>query len=61
MGRRWADVLRSGRGIYLLVHRETGQQYVGSAYGVDGLLGRWKSYADGHGGNVGLKELGARA
>lgn len=43
------------------MHRVTGQQYVGSAYGADGFLGRWKSYADGHGGNVGLKELGAPA
>lgn len=57
----WAEVLRNARGIYLLVHRESGQQYVGSAYGYDGLLGRWKSYADGHGGNVALKELGASA
>lgn len=58
---RWADAMRNVRGIYLLVHRVSGQQYVGSAYGVDGFLGRWKSYADGHGGNVGLKELGAPA
>jgi hypothetical protein len=57
----WAEVLRNARGIYLLVHRESGQQYVGSAYGADGFFGRWKSYADGHGGNVGLKELGASA
>jgi hypothetical protein len=57
----WAQVLRNARGIYLLVHRESGQQYVGSAYGDEGFLGRWKSYADGHGGNVALKELGAKA
>jgi hypothetical protein len=57
----WTEVLRNARGIYLLVHRESGQQYVGSAYGVDGFFGRWKNYADGHGGNVGLKELGASA
>lgn len=57
----WAEVLRNARGIYLLVHRETGQQYVGSAYGADGFFGRWQSYADGHGGNVALKELAASA
>jgi hypothetical protein len=57
----WADVLRNVRGVYLLVHRESGQQYVGSAYGADGFLGRWKCYADGHGGNVAMKELGAKA
>lgn len=57
----WVDVLRNARGVYLLVHRETGQQYVGSACGHDGFFGRWRSYADGHGGNVGLKQLSAAA
>jgi hypothetical protein len=57
----WRAVLSNARGIYLLVHRESGQQYVGSAYGVDGFFGRWTSYADGHGGNIGLKELGSAA
>lgn len=58
---RWADALRSVRGVYLIVHRESGQQYVGSAHGADGFFGRWKCYGDGHGGNVALKELGADA
>ena len=53
----WLEPLRSTRGVYLLIHRPSGAQYVGSASGGDGLLGRWRSYADGHGGNVGLKEL----
>lgn len=53
----WASPLRSTRGVYLVVHRETGAQYVGIAVGEDGFLGRWKHYADGHGGNVGLREL----
>ncbi len=57
----WRAVLSNARGIYLLVHRASGQQYVGSAYGADGFFGRWKSYADGHGGNVAMKELGASA
>lgn len=57
----WRAVLSNARGIYLLVHRESGQQYVGSAYGAGGFFGRWSNYADGHGGNVGLKELGASA
>lgn len=36
----------------------TGQLYVGSAYGKDGILGRWKTYvATGHGGNAALKAL----
>lgn len=57
----WAEVLRNARGIYLLVHRESGDQYVGSAYGEHGFFARWKSYADGHGGNVAMKDLGAPA
>jgi hypothetical protein len=54
----WHAPLSATRGIYLLVHRDTGAQYVGSATGADGFLGRWRTYADGHGGNVALKELG---
>jgi hypothetical protein len=57
----WSEVLRNARGVYLLVHRERGDQYVGSAHGDGGFFGRWTSYADGHGGNVAMKELGARA
>jgi len=57
----WAEVLKNARGIYLLVHRDSGDQYVGSAYGEGGFFARWRSYADGHGGNVAMKELGAPA
>ena len=56
--RSWVESLRSTRGVYLLTHVSSGQQYVGSAIGGDGLIGRWRFYADGHGGNVALKELG---
>ena len=56
----WAEALRSVRGVYLITHRETGEQYVGAALGVDGLLGRWLTYASsGHGGNVKMRELRA--
>jgi len=44
--------------VYLLIHRASGAQYVGSATGADGFLGRWEGYADGHGGNVAMRELG---
>lgn len=54
----WQELLRTARGIYLLVHRTSGAQYVGSATGFDGFLGRWRNYADGHGGNIALRELG---
>lgn len=57
----WIQVLRNARGVYLLVRRKTGEQYVGSASGADGFFGRWGSYQDGHGGNVGMRELGADA
>lgn len=54
-------MLRSVKGVYLLVDVETGQQYVGSAKGADSLLGRWMDYAtDGHGGNLALKEASKR-
>lgn len=52
----WQQVLRSVKGVYLLVDLECGEQYVGSAKGAESLLGRWISYADGgDGGDVGLK------
>lgn len=57
----WAEVLRNARGIYLIVHRAGGDQYVGSACGAGGFYSRWLSYADGHAGNVGMRELGAPA
>lgn len=52
----WVTALSSSRGVYLLTCPRTREQYVGSASGADGFLGRWLSYVrDGHGGNVGLK------
>lgn len=57
----WVDTLRNVKGIYLLVDRETGKQYVGSALGQDSLWGRWLDYArDGHGGDRDLRRLGRR-
>jgi len=53
----WRAALGSARGVYLLV-AEDGQQYVGSAYGADGFMGRWLQYAaNGHGGNRELRGL----
>lgn len=57
----WVEILRYARGVYMVVRRDTGEQYVGSAYGADGFYGRWCGYADGHGGNAALKELKAPA
>lgn len=53
----WLEALRTSRGVYLLVDRETGAQYVGSATGEDGFIGRWRGYADGHGGNAAMRQL----
>ncbi|WP_236846933.1 GIY-YIG nuclease family protein [Campylobacter devanensis] len=44
--------------MYLIVDTKTGKKYVGSAYGDNMLLGRWRNYiANGHGGNKLLKSL----
>ena len=52
----WKETLRSSRGVYLLACPRTREHYVGAAYGEDGFLGRWETYAaNGHGGNVGLR------
>lgn len=49
----WVASLKNQKAVYLIVDRESGSQYVGSAYGENGmLLQRWTSYInDGHGGN----------
>lgn len=54
----WHTAFSAVYAIYLIVDRETGQQYVGSAYGENGLLGRWSCYvASQHGNNKQMKEL----
>ena len=54
----WHAALANIGGIYVIVDRETGKQYVGSAYGGIGLWQRWRSYVEtGHGGNKELREL----
>ncbi len=57
----WQSVLKSVKGVYLLVCNETGKQYVGSAKGEESLWGRFLEYArTGHGGNIELKRRGRR-
>ena len=54
----WQSALSSVNAVYLIVDTETGQQYVGSAYGENGLLGRWSCYISTlHGGNKLMKEV----
>lgn len=48
----WHTALASVYAIYLIVDTTNGKQYVGSAYGENGLLGRWSIYVKtGHGNN----------
>ncbi|MDN4163495.1 GIY-YIG nuclease family protein [Nocardioides abyssi] len=54
----WRIALESMKGVYVIHDKETGQRYVGSAYGDTGVWQRWATYAATlHGGNVGLKQL----
>lgn len=50
--------MENQKAVYLIVDTKTGKKYVGSAYGDNMLLGRWRNYiANGHGGNKLLKSL----
>ncbi len=52
----WFDYLANRSGVYLILDKSNGQQYIGAAYGVSGFWGRWQDYAySGHGDNKGLK------
>jgi len=54
----WIDKLSIINGIYLILDSKTGNQYVGSANGTDGILGRWKVYVQTKtGGNQCLIDL----
>lgn len=55
----WKKMLSATKGIYLISDSKTGKLYVGSAYGEDGIWGRWCKYVstNGHGNNMTLMEL----
>lgn len=56
--REWHRQLSSVAGVYLILDTVTGMQYIGSAYGKEGILGRWTSYVNkGHGDNQQLITL----
>lgn len=56
--REWHRMLAAVAGVYLVLDSRSGKQYVGSASGEHGLLGRWRSYAEnGHAGNRQLQDL----
>ena len=52
----WQAAMAAVNAVYLIVDTKTGDRYVGSTYGYDGLLGRWSIYVatGGHGNNKGM-------
>ena len=42
--KEWQTALRCRKGVYLITDKKTGYHYVGSAYGKNGIYGRWKTY-----------------
>jgi len=55
----WKKVLSITKGVYLINDTKTGNLYVGSAYGDDGIWRRWTKYVltNGHGNNKMLIKL----
>ena len=54
----WYTALSSVYAVYLIVDKKSGKQYVGSAYGDNGLWGRWSEYVrTKHGKNEELEKL----
>ncbi|MGN0929295.1 MAG: GIY-YIG nuclease family protein [Alphaproteobacteria bacterium] len=54
----WINAFKNQKAVYLITDKNNGKLYVGSAYGNEALLGRWKNYVDnGHGGNKILKKI----
>lgn len=54
----WHTALSSVYAIYLIVDKTDGEQYVGSAYGAEGLLQRWSTYVNTkHGNNKKIRKL----
>lgn len=54
----WKTALQNQKGVYLITDSSNGKMYVGSAYGDEMILNRWRSYIkNGNGNNKKLKEL----
>lgn len=54
----WKAKLESCNGIYLILDKNTGKQYIGSTFNRNGIWGRWAEYAQtGHGGDKSLIPL----
>ncbi|WP_440952206.1 GIY-YIG nuclease family protein [Methanococcoides sp. FTZ1] len=56
--RDWMAALKNVKGVYLIVDKNNGKMYVGSAYGETGIWSRWGCYiGTGHGWNDELTKL----
>jgi hypothetical protein len=54
----WKNHLSAVNGIYLILDANTGEQYIGSAYGQGGIWQRWSNYVRTcHGGNQKLMKI----
>ena len=54
----WKAALSAVSGVYLITDHTDGGLYVGSAYGIDGFLGRFREYVrTRHGGNKILRQV----
>lgn len=42
----WRAFLKARKGVYLISDTSNGKLYVGSAYGENGIYGRWKTYVE---------------
>ena len=52
MPKKWQSKLAEWRGIYFILDESSGKGYVGSAYGLENIYGRWLGYKKtGHGNN----------
>ena len=56
---KWYESLTRLQAVYMILDKKSGNQYVGTTYGQNGLWQRWENYAKGNftGGNKELIEL----
>lgn len=56
---KWYESLTKLQAVYLIMDKRTGNQYVGTTFGKDGLWQRWETYVKGGftGGNTMLERL----
>ena len=54
----WFHALSNVKGVYVILDKRNQKFYIGSAYGENGIWGRWSEYVrTKHGGNVELQKL----